>query len=1067
MATNINTILGWFTTGKKPTQVQFWTSWQSFWHKDEIIPQSSINNLTNTLNAKVEKSEFEAHKADEVAHATLFGVKEDKAKKGVPNGYAPLNSFTKLANQYLDIVNDLVTGGSTSILSAEQGKLLQNKINDINTLLTSDNVNLDTVQKIVDTIETIQASLSTILVNDLTSGGTTKALTAEMGKLLQINKVDKVTGERLINANEIIKVFNQSGTNTGDETTTTIKDKLGITKLSGVNTGDQDLTGLEVKSNKNTANGYAGLGSDGKLISSQLPSITICDTFISSSQTGMLALTAETGDITVRTDLNKSFILKGTDPKVLADWQELLTPTSAVTTVFGRNGAITAQTGDYSADQINETATRKFQTTTQNAHNDATSPIQGQLDNKQTTLISGATIKTINGVSLLGSGDVAISSGTTITGSSNKLTKFNSTRNNIINSNITDTGTLVTIDTPTTIDSGTIDNSGLRLSKLPTPTVFSEITVATGLNHAVSIVLDNSNTFAYEAETGGTVRKINISTGVSSLLPLTELTIPDGTYGNTICIDPAGNLYVTSNAKVFKIDTSNVVTLLATITDYTTGIIYGIDGNLYTISVWGQLTKITLAGAVTIISNTSSPTATAMCQDTQGNFYIGSTNYPEIYKIAVGTSSPVLFYTNSTGVMSLILKNNNTLWIVNNGSSNATVDPLDLVTKTVTPNGIRLSVISPRDGFIDSSGTLYAIGSKMDSSGYILENIVAPNAKVLKTDQNGLVVKTTYLEDVQYVKADTYGNPINAPTVSLSNVDNTSDINKPISKAMQIALDQRIKEVVERNGLVINGLLTNKNNDYFPELAFNETDYNVGFGSLDSQLSVSNTIVGSQRIPVEPSKKYKFTVSVKQRGTNTIAEFYAGLVPFDEDGLAIPSFTYNAQPNTFTTLAKTLVDGATTIQLTSSLNWNNSPTAPSYQRGIIFWNYANSRGRKWKAGEYSRNVHFDLYNAGAIVENVITLKKPWEGGVIEAGTELSNSTFGQPYIYLGAAGVVPTKTWQTYKGITSGSSPLFSSVNYGFLPISATTVSALFIPNSLNSINSKHSVCGISLVDLG
>jgi hypothetical protein len=107
------------------------------------------------------------------------------AQKGAPNGYAPLDEFTKLASQYLNIVNDLVTGGATALLSAEQGKILQNQVSAINTLLTSDNVNLDTVQELVDAIETVQMSLSTILVNDLTTGGTTKALTAEMGKTLK------------------------------------------------------------------------------------------------------------------------------------------------------------------------------------------------------------------------------------------------------------------------------------------------------------------------------------------------------------------------------------------------------------------------------------------------------------------------------------------------------------------------------------------------------------------------------------------------------------------------------------------------------------------------------------------------------------------------------------------------------------------------------------------------------------------------------------------------------------------------------------------------------------------
>lgn len=146
------------------------------------------------------------------------------------------------------------------------------------------------------------------------------------------------------------------------------------------------LSGKQATSTKNQANGYAGLGSDGKLISSQLPSITISDTSVVSTQSAMLAITAETGDVAVRTDLNKSFILKGTDPTILSHWQELLTPTSDVTSVFGRTGPVTAGAGDYNADQITETTTRKFQTANQKAYNDATSSIQTQINGKQATL---------------------------------------------------------------------------------------------------------------------------------------------------------------------------------------------------------------------------------------------------------------------------------------------------------------------------------------------------------------------------------------------------------------------------------------------------------------------------------------------------------------------------------------------------------------------------------------------------------------------------------------------------------------------------------------------------------
>ena len=76
--TTLTQIYDWFMTGKKPTQAQFWASWGSFWHKEEKIPQNSINNLESTLNAKTEKDQFNAHKTDDGAHADLFSSKVDK-----------------------------------------------------------------------------------------------------------------------------------------------------------------------------------------------------------------------------------------------------------------------------------------------------------------------------------------------------------------------------------------------------------------------------------------------------------------------------------------------------------------------------------------------------------------------------------------------------------------------------------------------------------------------------------------------------------------------------------------------------------------------------------------------------------------------------------------------------------------------------------------------------------------------------------------------------------------------------------------------------------------------------
>lgn len=80
----------------------------------------------------------------------------------------------------------------------------------------------------------------------------------------------------------------------------------------------------------------------GKLANSVLPAIAITDVFVVASQSAMLALTAERGDIAVRTDLNKSFALSTENPGTLADWKELLTPTDVVLSVAGLTGAISA-----------------------------------------------------------------------------------------------------------------------------------------------------------------------------------------------------------------------------------------------------------------------------------------------------------------------------------------------------------------------------------------------------------------------------------------------------------------------------------------------------------------------------------------------------------------------------------------------------------------------------------------------------------------------------------------------------------------------------------------------------
>lgn len=128
-----------------------------------------------------------------------------------------------------------------------------------------------------------------------------------------------------------------------------------------------DVTGLQTAldnkvddSEKGAANGVATLGADGKLTASQVPAIAITDTFVVADEAAMLALsTAEQGDVAVRTDLQKTFILVSGLPSVLANWQELLSPTDAVQSVNGQTGTVVLDTDD-----INEGSTNLYFTDT-------------------------------------------------------------------------------------------------------------------------------------------------------------------------------------------------------------------------------------------------------------------------------------------------------------------------------------------------------------------------------------------------------------------------------------------------------------------------------------------------------------------------------------------------------------------------------------------------------------------------------------------------------------------------------------------------------------------------------
>lgn len=152
-----------------------------------------------------------------------------------------------------------------------------------------------------------------------------------------------------------------AGLTAGDYTKVTVDKKGRVIAGKTLDAADiptiskDKVSGLGTAASLNTgtaAGNVVAVGSDGKIPSDLLPALAITDTFVVDSETAMLALSVQRGDVAIRTDLGKSFILKATPATQLANWQEILTPESPVQSVNGKTGAVTLTASNVGAEPV-------------------------------------------------------------------------------------------------------------------------------------------------------------------------------------------------------------------------------------------------------------------------------------------------------------------------------------------------------------------------------------------------------------------------------------------------------------------------------------------------------------------------------------------------------------------------------------------------------------------------------------------------------------------------------------------------------------------------------------------
>jgi hypothetical protein len=118
----------------------------------------------------------------------------------------------------------------------------------------------------------------------------------------------------------------------------------------------------------------------GVLPTSALPALSITDVYTVASQAAMVSLTAQRGDVAIRTDTTATYILAAEPAATLGNWKQLPGPANAVLSVQGQIGVVVLGKGDIGLSHVDDTSDidKPISSSTQAALNtkaDAYSPV--------------------------------------------------------------------------------------------------------------------------------------------------------------------------------------------------------------------------------------------------------------------------------------------------------------------------------------------------------------------------------------------------------------------------------------------------------------------------------------------------------------------------------------------------------------------------------------------------------------------------------------------------------------------------------------------------------------------
>ena len=249
------------------------------------------------------------------------------------------NVFTDADHTKLNAIEDLATADQTAlqIKTAYESNSNTNEFSDAEQTKVSNLSGANTGDQTI------------VLTGNVTGSGTGSFATTIADDAVTYAKIQNVTATNLILGRD------SAGAGVVEEITPTalrtminVEDGADVTDTSNVVAALTAGTNVTISAGGTIASSYTdttytagnGLVLSGTTFSAANIALTTVQT--AASQSAHLALTAEEGDVVVRSDENKTYIHNSGSAGTMADYTLLATPTDAVLSVVGLTGAITA-----------------------------------------------------------------------------------------------------------------------------------------------------------------------------------------------------------------------------------------------------------------------------------------------------------------------------------------------------------------------------------------------------------------------------------------------------------------------------------------------------------------------------------------------------------------------------------------------------------------------------------------------------------------------------------------------------------------------------------------------------